>query len=115
MHPFIIVLIALYAILALISLYLLIVPAGSRHKKKGPQAAQLMVDITNVRTKVTSARWYSEMLMDKEYGKLNLGQMELVHQIDQACQEAVETLDSFSKVVGENVSESDPNLHPQTT
>lgn len=43
----------------------------------------------------TSAMWFSEMLLNSEFGKQNFAQLELLHQINGSCTEGITLVNSL--------------------
>ncbi len=64
---------------------------GPRHEAD-PLGMRLNILAVQLRTHITSTRWFSEMLLFREYGKLNFAQMELLHQINDASKKACDVL-----------------------
>src|SRR3989344_7318947 len=48
-----------------------------------------------LRAQITSTRWFSEMLLYKQQGKLNFAQMEMLHQINSATRESCRLLNDM--------------------
>jgi hypothetical protein len=56
-----------------------------------------------LRAQIISTRWFSEMLLYKQQGKLNFAQMEMLHQINNACREASKLLNGLFDAINTQV------------
>lgn len=45
-----------------------------------------------LKVNLTHIRWYSELILEQDFGKLNFTQIEYLHQMNEACQKAIENL-----------------------
>src|SRR3989338_562890 len=73
----------------------------------GPQSDSGNMAINAVaiklRAQIISTRWFSEMLLYKQQGKLNFAQMEMLHQINNACREATRLLNEMFDAINTQV------------
>ena len=56
-----------------------------------------------LRAQVISTRWFSEMLLYKQKGKLNFAQMEMLNQINSSCRESCKLLNEMFDAVNTQV------------
>lgn len=67
-------------------------------EKEEERQAMLAIVAHQLRMPLTSVKWYAEMLMSEDFGKLKIAQMELLDKIDQGSARAVTLLNRFLDV-----------------
>ena len=53
-----------------------------------------------LKSNLTQIRWYSEMMLNQDFGKLKFSQVEYLHQANQACEQAIRNLRRLLKDEG---------------
>lgn len=51
-------------------------------------------DLNEAKSSLTTAKYFTEMLLEKEYGEMNVAQGELVHKIGESINDALAKLNT---------------------
>jgi len=69
-------------------------------RKVSPKHEDALMAAEKLKAHLTHIRWYSEMLLQQDFGKLKFSQMEYLHHANQACEQAIEHLQRLLKDAG---------------
>ncbi len=68
-----------------------------RELKKSEHERKMMIALLShrLRTPLTSVKWHTEMLLNQEFGKLQIAQMELLDKVNAGIADAIQVLNTF--------------------
>ncbi|MEI8229747.1 MAG: hypothetical protein WCG83_01255 [Candidatus Peregrinibacteria bacterium] len=64
---------------------------------------------------LTHIRWYSEMILAQDFGKLNLSQIEYLHEANQSCEKAINNLQRILRNEGLEPTSVELNIMLKTS